>query len=201
MVEVNGLLPLEPERGAQWRKIAEAKKLGVPQALGLSLEDWVTSRLGGYVKLSIPDRREAVKELATEGLSTRDIGDVLGVDHSTVVRDGANAPDRLQNCSDHRGPDDDDGANAPAPAPPPDKFGRTAKEAEDEAKLTTAVARAHAAVVAVLPVLGAGARLEFYSRALNLAAAVRRISDGEAVRLAEELCRELAGMRPIPPRA
>jgi hypothetical protein len=62
------------------------------------------------------------------------------------------------------------------------------------------VARAHAAVVAVLPALEAGARLEFYSRALSLAADVRRTGDGEAVRLAKELCRALAKDRPIPPR-
>jgi hypothetical protein len=34
--------------------------------------------------------------------------------------------------------------------------------------------------------------LEFYSRALRLASDARRIGDGEALRLAEELCRELA---------
>jgi hypothetical protein len=53
----------------------------------------------------------------------------------------------------------------------------------------------------VLPVLGAGELAEFRSRALSLASDVRRIGDGEASRLAEELCRELVGMRPIPARA
>jgi hypothetical protein len=53
----------------------------------------------------------------------------------------------------------------------------------------------------VLPALEAGARLEFYSRALSLVADVRQTGDGEAVRLAEELCRKLAWMRPTPPRA
>ena len=43
-----------------YRQIALAHKLGVPKALNLSLEDWVQTRLGGYVRLSIADRREAV---------------------------------------------------------------------------------------------------------------------------------------------
>jgi hypothetical protein len=90
-----------------------AKRLGVPQALGLSLEDWVTTRLGGYVKLSIADRREAVRNLTDEGHSTRDIGGILGVDHSTVVRDGANAPGSAHQPRDHKRPGDRDGANAP----------------------------------------------------------------------------------------
>lgn len=76
-----------------YRQVALGKRLGVPEALGLSVEEWVETRLGGYVRMSIPDRREAVGELTEEGLSTREIGEVLGVDHSTVVRDiGANAP-------------------------------------------------------------------------------------------------------------
>jgi hypothetical protein len=72
-----------------WRQIARAKKLGVPQALGLSVEEWVTTRLGGYIKLSIADRREAVKELAGEGLSNIAVGEILGVDETTIRRDSA----------------------------------------------------------------------------------------------------------------
>ena len=51
----------------------------------------MTTRLGGYIKLSIADRREAVKELAAEGLSNVAVGEVLGVDETTVRRDAANA--------------------------------------------------------------------------------------------------------------
>jgi hypothetical protein len=68
-----------------WRRIARAKKLGIPQALGLSLEDWVMSRLGGYVRLSVADRREAVKELTDQDLSTREIGNILGVSQPKTV--------------------------------------------------------------------------------------------------------------------
>jgi hypothetical protein len=77
-----------------WRQIALGHRLGVPQALGLTIEQWVNQRLGGYVRYSIAARREAVAELTVEGKSTREIGAVLGVDHRTVLRDriGANAP-------------------------------------------------------------------------------------------------------------
>ena len=66
--------------GGSWRQIALAKRLGVPQALGLSTEAWVRERLGGYVRLTVDERREAVRELAAEGMSQRGIGEVLGVD-------------------------------------------------------------------------------------------------------------------------
>jgi len=76
-----------------WRQIALANRLGVPQALGLTTEEWVRSRLGGYVRLSPPERREAVAELTAEGLSQRQVAQVLGVDHRTVGRTlGADAP-------------------------------------------------------------------------------------------------------------
>lgn len=70
-----------------WRQVALGERLGVPEALGLSTKDWVEQRLGGYVRLSVPERREAVAELDAEDMSTREIAGVLGVDQSTVVRD------------------------------------------------------------------------------------------------------------------
>ena len=50
-----------------WRQIALGERLGVPKALGLSVDEWVKRRLGGYVKLSIEERREAVEELTAKG--------------------------------------------------------------------------------------------------------------------------------------
>lgn len=73
--------------GGSWGMIALADRLGVPAALGMSTREWVETRLGGYVKLTIEDRREAVAELAAEGLSQRGIASVLGVDPMTVNRD------------------------------------------------------------------------------------------------------------------
>ncbi len=70
-----------------YRQVALAQRMGVPQALGLSTEEWVRDRLGGYIRLSIPERREVVKELAEDGLSQRDIAGVVGVDAATVNRD------------------------------------------------------------------------------------------------------------------
>jgi len=73
--------------GGSWRQIAWAQKQGIPKALGLTTDQWVRQRLGGYVKLSIEERREAALELASEGASTREIAGVLGVGHVTAARD------------------------------------------------------------------------------------------------------------------
>jgi phage N-6-adenine-methyltransferase len=73
--------------GGGWRQIEWAQKVGIPQALGLSTREWVTQSLGGYIRLSITERRAAVAELSTKGMSTRQIADVLGVDHSLIVLD------------------------------------------------------------------------------------------------------------------
>jgi hypothetical protein len=67
-----------------WRQIALAKRLGVPQALGLSVEEWVNVRLGGYIKMSVEERQEAVNNLTAEGHSLREIGEILGVSHETA---------------------------------------------------------------------------------------------------------------------
>lgn len=70
-----------------WRQVALAKRLGVPKALGLSTDEWVNGRLGGYVKLSISERREAVKELAADGRSQREITEITGLGLGTVNRE------------------------------------------------------------------------------------------------------------------
>jgi hypothetical protein len=82
--------------GGSWRPVALAQRLGVPKALGLTTEQWVNERLGGYVKLARDDRREAVKELKAEGHSNVEIGKVLGVAEGTVRNDMASADS--QNC-------------------------------------------------------------------------------------------------------
>jgi len=76
-----------------FRQVALGLRLGVPQALGLSVPEWVNGRLGGYVKLSIPSRRAAAKELTAPedkgglGLSGRSTAVVLGVDEGTIRGD------------------------------------------------------------------------------------------------------------------
>jgi len=70
-----------------WRMIHLAVKLGVPAALGISTDRWVQDRLGGYVRLSIMERKDAHRELASEGLSQREIAQRTGVGQRTVGRD------------------------------------------------------------------------------------------------------------------
>ena len=79
--------------GGGWRLILHAEKQGIPKALEMSTREWVQERLGGYIRLSIPERREAVAELSEAGMSTREIADVVGVDQSTVVRDANSSED------------------------------------------------------------------------------------------------------------
>lgn len=78
--------------GGSYRQIATLARMGVPRALGLSTQEWVENRLGGYAKLSIQDRREAVKELLEEGFSQRQTAEILGVGEATVRRDKETAP-------------------------------------------------------------------------------------------------------------
>lgn len=70
-----------------WRLVLQAERLGVPKALGLTTQEW-GDRIGGHVRLSIEERREAVVELTEgEGLSNVQAAAVLGVGEATVRRD------------------------------------------------------------------------------------------------------------------
>lgn len=74
-----------------WRQVALGRRLGVPNALGISTAEWVESRLGGYIRMSLPERELAVKELAGQSYSERAIAEVIGVPKSTVHRIKADA--------------------------------------------------------------------------------------------------------------
>jgi hypothetical protein len=102
-----------------WRQIALAQRLGVPKALGLSVEQWVQDRLGGYIKLSVSERREAVQELKKEGHSNRDVAAIVGVDEATVRRHGAaNDAAAPKKPSKSKAVSSDGAANAAARARP-----------------------------------------------------------------------------------
>ena len=72
-----------------WRLAALGERLGVPEALGLTTREWITDRLGGYIKMTVTQRREAIAELTEEGMPQRVVADVLGVSKGTVSRDAA----------------------------------------------------------------------------------------------------------------
>jgi predicted transcriptional regulator len=92
----NGLM--SREHAEEWTKTLElsgeglvrnytlAYELKVHESLGLSYSDWA-SRIGGKIRLSIPDRKEASRELIAAGLSQREAAAVLGVRQSTIGRD------------------------------------------------------------------------------------------------------------------
>lgn len=71
-----------------WRQVAWAFRQGIPEALGLSRREWAEI-YHGYFKLPIEERREAVAELASEGMNNGQIADTLGVSDETVRRDRA----------------------------------------------------------------------------------------------------------------
>jgi IS30 family transposase len=85
---------------------------------------WAQTRLPMHLHhrcppLSIEDRREAVKELAAEGMSQRAIGEVLGVHHSTVAEDlaiGGNPPFNEAEASEDAGHESEAGGNPPLSA-------------------------------------------------------------------------------------
>jgi hypothetical protein len=105
-----------------WRQIALADRLGVPAALGLSTREWVEQRLGGYLRLSIPERREAVAELVGDGMTQREAADVLGVGSGTVARDlapnGAAAKRETSSDAHSDGDAAPDGAAKPTQSDP-----------------------------------------------------------------------------------
>jgi hypothetical protein len=73
--------------------ILSAQRMGVPEALGMTTREWVEAHLGGYVRLSLEERRETVKSLTMpvedggKGLSTRQAAEILGISHETVRAD------------------------------------------------------------------------------------------------------------------
>lgn len=74
---------------ASYRQIELAHRMGVPAALGFSsLKDWVNTRLGGYMKLSVDQRKEAIKELEAQGYTKNTkMAEIVGVSEMTIRRD------------------------------------------------------------------------------------------------------------------
>lgn len=82
-----------------------------------------SERLGGYVRMQVPDRLKAVAELSKEGLSNVKVAEVLGIDETTVRRDkgSASAEVEAEKPADQAESESDASANAEdaaAPAPP-----------------------------------------------------------------------------------
>jgi len=96
--------------GASWRQIHLGQRMGVPSALGLTTREWVENHLGGYVRLAVSDRKEAVAALMSDDATIREIADVVGVGKSTVARDLELVPNGTEQ-------DDDQGYGPEIPVP------------------------------------------------------------------------------------
>jgi N6-adenosine-specific RNA methylase IME4 len=95
--------------GGMWRQVHWAAQQGVPAAMNMTLRQWVDECLGGYVRLAVEERRRVVAELSDEGLSQRQVADVVGISQSTVsddrnrsLEEGDTAPDQDLLDSDDR---------------------------------------------------------------------------------------------------
>jgi Homeodomain-like domain-containing protein len=75
------------QQGGSWRHAALPANLGIPEALGLSLDEWIKKYCGGHIKMVAEKRREAALELSKDGFSNRKIAKVLGVDKNTINND------------------------------------------------------------------------------------------------------------------
>lgn len=73
-------------QAGSWRLLKLDIGAGVHTALGLTIPEWI-ERIGHSVRLQIDERREAVAELASEGLTAKDTAALLSVSESTVERD------------------------------------------------------------------------------------------------------------------
>lgn len=74
-------------RLAEW-----APGVGIPEALGLTAQEWTQRRLAGPVRLSIEERRRVVE--ANPNMSAPNLAEALGVNEKTIDRDraGTNVP-------------------------------------------------------------------------------------------------------------
>jgi hypothetical protein len=71
-----------------YKNILWADNVGIPTVLGYeSLRDWVTDKLGGYIRYPIEERREIAKELRANGKTKTAIGEILGVSNDTIKND------------------------------------------------------------------------------------------------------------------
>lgn len=68
--------------------------LHVPEALGLSFDEWVQERLGGFVRMSVEQRRKAVANLSGEkseggyyAKTATEVAELLGISETTVKDD------------------------------------------------------------------------------------------------------------------
>ena len=73
--------------GGSWRQIDSPRTRGAECSRIQSTEEWVQQSLGGYIRMAVPERREAVSNLTADGDRLREVAEILGISHVTVARD------------------------------------------------------------------------------------------------------------------
>ena len=87
-----------------WRQVAWAYQQDVPQALGMSRDEWNRKFYGG-LKMPALERKEAVAELDAAGFNNSEIADILNVSDTTVGRDKKSST-KVENDDDAEPQDD-----------------------------------------------------------------------------------------------
>jgi DNA-binding CsgD family transcriptional regulator len=132
-------------RAARNRASTKAKVDGVTALLKIEQRgrQWVEAYVGAWVRLPLVEQRQAVKELAAQGLSQRRIAEVLGVAQSTVHEDLRPEP-RPEPEPEPEPIASDQAVPEAEAAPQPETIGSDQAEAEEaEAEETVAEQMAH----------------------------------------------------------
>lgn len=118
-----------------WRQIAWAFRQGMPDALGMTRDEWKRAYFG-HIRVSLEELPQAAAELKKDGLTQRESAEVLGVGLGSVNRSLNPVPDGTQD-DDETEDAQADGADYSRPVPggtdkmADDKFEATAKPASE----------------------------------------------------------------------
>lgn len=121
------------------------KNEGIPKALGIDAQRWVDDYLRASIHLPPKERREQRREIASQlaeqGMSTREIAGVLGVDQKTISNDLRSRSEEISSDGDDDVLADEefaeDGEEISSPEPNPVAAKRKANEDARKAILET----------------------------------------------------------------
>lgn len=128
------------------RQVARGvKQADVARTLGMT-QPWVSAKTQEVAEARKEARQEAVAELSEVGLSTREIGEIIKEDHSTVVRDMKKLVQNIKNDNLHQSDEvadpttEMDGSGQPTPLPPLGQQAEVTKDIGEDTETNTSTA-------------------------------------------------------------